>query len=138
MSQAPVMFEGREMSLEQAVDKGVMDLQSFLNGLQCQLRTLAAMDDLSEDPAEDFKEMIGYTDKADDAIDDMEMLFAELKDVTRQILGPCPKVLSQWYKDHKRIRKEQAAAAWAGARRKRWPLVSSMPGSPRCRNEAKK
>ena len=71
------------------------------------------MDDLSDDPAEDFKEMIGYTDKADDAIDDMEILFAELKDVTRQILGPCPKSLSQWYKDHKRIRKEQAAAAWA-------------------------
>jgi len=39
MSQAPVMFEGREMSLEQAIDKGIMDLQSFLNGLQCQLRT---------------------------------------------------------------------------------------------------
>jgi len=70
------------------------------------------MDDLSEDPAEDFKEMIAYTDKAD-AIDDMEMLFAELKDVTKQILGPCPKVLSQWYKDHKRVRKEQAATAWA-------------------------
>ena len=37
---------------------------------------------------DDLGEMIKLTDKADDAIDDMEYLMAELKGVTRQILRP--------------------------------------------------
>lgn len=110
MSQMSVAFDGQSMSLEQAIDKGIGQLQGFLNGLQCQLRTLAMMDDLSEDPVEDFKEMIGYTDKVDDAIDDMDLLFGELKDVTRQILGPCPKDCKLWYKGHVTERKVAAAA----------------------------
>ena len=110
MSQMSVAFDGQTMSLEQAVDQGINKLQSFLNAMQCQLRTLAGMDDLSDDPCEDFKEMISYTDKVDDAIDDMDMLFGELKDVTRQILGPCPKDLKPWHKEHVAKRKEAAAA----------------------------
>ena len=63
------------------------------------------MDDLAEDECDDFKQMLEYTDKTDDAILDMQHLMESLKDVTRQILGPCPKELKTFYKEHKEARK---------------------------------
>ena len=102
------MFEGKEIELESAIDKGISDIQQFLNNLQCYLRQLAAMDDLDEDEAEDFKAMLKFTDQADDAVDDMEYLMSELKNVTRQILGPCPKSIKEWYAGHKTTRKVAA------------------------------
>ena len=107
-SRMSVLFEGKEIELETALDKGITDLQKFLNNLQCYLRELAQMDDLDEDECEDFKEMIKKTDLADDAIDDMGYIMSELKGVTRQILGPCPKDIKTWYKEHKEARKAAA------------------------------
>ncbi len=104
-----VTFEGKEYNLEQAIDKGIGDLQQYLNDLQCYLRELAAFEVLDDDENEDFKQMTGYTDKADDAIDDMDVIFAELKAVTRQILGKCPKGAKAWYVAHKEERKRAAA-----------------------------
>ena len=110
ISQVSVAFEGTEMSLERAIDKGIIQLQDFLNGLQAHLRNLASLGDLSEDPVTDFQEMIKYTDATDDTIDDMEILFDELKSVNKQILGPCPKACKEWYKGHVTERKVAAAA----------------------------
>ena len=91
MSQMSITFDGQDMSFSDAIDKIFPQLQTYLNRLQCKERVLCGMDDLSDDPCEVFKMAIEHTNGADDDIEDMMLLFEQLKDVNRQILGPVPK-----------------------------------------------
>ena len=109
-SQMSITFDGQDMSFPDAIDKIFPQLQTHLNRLQCKERVLCGMDDLSDDPCEDFKMAIEHTNGADDDIEDMMLLFEQLKDVNRQILGPVPKVIKPWYKDLVAKRKEAVVA----------------------------
>lgn len=113
MSNASVVFEGKEYTLESAVRKGVTDIQQYLNDLECYMMQLANSEVLDEDEDEDFKMMLEKVEKADDAIDDMIVLFDGLKDVSMQILGPAPKGVKAWYKAHKEERKNKMVEARA-------------------------
>jgi hypothetical protein len=68
-----------------------------------QLRQVAQ----SEDRNDDFEEIVQFTDAIDDDVDSMIMLFEDLKTVSKQIRGPTPKDMKEWYLDHKLKRKEQ-------------------------------
>ena len=46
MSNMSVSYFGEEMELEQAIDSCFRDLQTFLNSLQCSLRSLATLSDM--------------------------------------------------------------------------------------------
>ena len=110
MADMQVLYEGKEMTLRQAAQKSIRDLQTFLNGIEGDLMAICEIDDLDDDPDKDFRKMIQITDATDDKINGVNMLFEKLTGVTRIALGPCPKVTRQWYKEHVAERKAALAA----------------------------
>ena len=84
------------------LDETVKGIQKHLNDLQLQLRQVAQ----SEDRNDDFEEIVEFTDKIEDDVDEMIFLFNDLKSVADQIKGPTPKDKKQWYLEHKLKRKE--------------------------------
>ena len=110
MADMQVLYEGQEMTLRQAAQKSIRDLQTFLNGIEQDLMAICEIDDLSPDPDTDFRKMIEITDATDDKINGVNLLFERLTGVTRIALGPCPKVTRPWYKQHVAERKAALAA----------------------------
>ena len=102
-SMCSVNFHGSEQSLEESLDTTVRELQSHLNSVQCNLRTLAA--DQDRDP--DFKEAIAEADKLEENIVRMIELFDELRGFCYDIVGsPLDMDEKVWLKKHKIERRE--------------------------------
>jgi ATP-dependent Lon protease len=98
-----VNFHGKECSLEESLDETVRSLQSHLNAVQMNLRTLAA--DQERDP--DFKESIAEADKLEENIVRMIELFDELKQYCYDLCGiPDSMEEKVWLKQHKIERRE--------------------------------
>ena len=102
-SQVSVNFHGKECSLEESLDETVRSLQSHLNAVQCNLRTLAA--DSERDP--DFKEAILEADKLETHIVEMVELFEELRGFCYDLVG-IPESMEEklWLKQHKIEKRE--------------------------------
>lgn len=102
-STVSVNYHGKECSLEESLDETVRNLQSHLNAVQCNLRTLAA--DQERDP--DFKEAIGEADKLETHIVQMVELFEELRGYCYDLVG-LPESMEEklWLKQHKIERRE--------------------------------
>ena len=115
-----VTFQGAEMSLEAALDMLIRDMQGALNGLQCKLRELAAVEDQQIDEEEDFKMAVELDDDTNDLVLLMTSLLKELPAISKDILGKPPPALREWHKQHVLTRKaEQAAEKQRAAEAKR-------------------
>ncbi len=102
-SSISINYNGQEMDLEQMLDETCKGIQHHLNDLQMQLRQVAQSDDRNDD----FHEIIEFTDAIEDDIDEMIVLFEDLKSVAAQIRGKTPPDMKEWYLDHKLKRKEK-------------------------------
>ena len=100
-----VSFRGEELELEQALDKLYRDIQENLNISQCSVRQLAVIPEQDDDfleAAKVYLDIEGYVEM-------LLKLFKELRAVSKQVLGPCPKELKVEFADLLAQRKEEAA-----------------------------
>ena len=104
-----VSFQGKEMSLEEALDQTIRGVQNSLNDLQVALRQLANVEEQAIDTEEDFKEAVKLEDTTSDLVNDLVNLLEELPSIASDIRGRCPKELKDWFTDHKLRRKEAQA-----------------------------
>lgn len=102
-SSISINYNGQEMDMEGMLDETIRGIQHFLNDLQMTLRNVAASDDRNDD----FPEIVELTDRIEDDVDNMILLFEDLKTVANQIRGKTPPDMKDWYLDHKLKRKEQ-------------------------------
>lgn len=102
-SSISINYNGEDMDLEHMLDETVRGIQHYLNDLQMTLRNVAASDDRNDD----FPEIVELTDRIENDVDDMIVLFEDLKTVATQIRGKTPPDMKEWYLDHKLKRKEQ-------------------------------
>jgi hypothetical protein len=104
-----VSFRGDgEIDLETCLDELYKDVQQNLNNSQCSVRELAR---LTED--DDYIECLGVHWAVVDYVDVLADLFKELKEVSKQVLGPCPKPLKEEVKKLTEDRKNKHARAKA-------------------------
>ena len=86
-SQMSVSVFGDEMPIDEALDQIFLDLQSNLNSCHCSIRSLA----MSDERADTFLEAGGLVLEINGFADEIQTLFRELKSVSKQLLGRCPK-----------------------------------------------
>lgn len=104
-SNCSVSFQGKEMSLEEALDETCRGVQSRLNELQVVLRNMASIENQDLDELDDFKECVELEEQTTDLIEELTNLLSELPGIAGEIRGKCPKELKDWYKQHKDERK---------------------------------
>ena len=105
-----VQFDGREISLEQALDEVIRGTQNKLNQLQCNLRQLAAAEGgeqaFGETKLEDFQYCVNLEDECCDLVAGLCELLVELPEIARDIAGKPEDAESKaWWKQHKLERK---------------------------------
>ena len=94
-----------EVELETALDELYRDIQQNLNHSQCSVRELARLRE-----EDDFMECIHIDFAIKDYVDILNNLFKELCDISKQVLGPCPKEYREDYKkicDERRQKKKR-------------------------------
>jgi hypothetical protein len=98
-----VNFQGKEMTLEQALDDTIRGVQQILNDLQCNLRGMATLEDQKLDDVEDFKEAVKLEDETNDLVSSLTNLLSELPIIAAEIRGetPADKECKAWYAQHK-------------------------------------
>ena len=99
-----VSINGEEMDLETAINDVFVGIQRHLNESQTSLRTLAML--IEKDDIE-FRESVAYSDKIDDDIDQMMLLFKSLKSVVKQIICKPESEDKEWFRLHLAERKIQ-------------------------------
>ena len=97
-----INFRGEEVEVDVAIDSLFQEIQQNLNNCQCSLRELS----MSEERADTFLEAVGHHFEIDDYVDTLLSLFSELKGVSKQCLGTCPKEHKDEYKKLVDDRKE--------------------------------
>jgi hypothetical protein len=111
MSDMSVSFQGSEVPLETALDEVFLQMQEYVNGIHCNTREFVGMFDQDDD----YLLELDKTLEVHDSIDDMALLFKELKSVLKQCLGKPPAELKAQVKTkldaHKAARKAKAASA---------------------------
>ena len=104
-----VLFQGQEMTLEQALDKTFKDVQGGLNSLQRNLEQLAVLEEQFLEDS-DYKRAVELEDSTTDLTSMLTELLSELPEIAGDIRGPPPDSLKIWYKEHKLRRKAMATA----------------------------
>lgn len=90
-----ISFRGDDnMPVDEALDLLFRELQSNLNRTQCSIRELAN----SEEKNDTFLEAAEHYFAIDNYVDVLLGLFTELKSVSKQVLGTCPKEYKEEYK----------------------------------------
>lgn len=97
-----ISYNGEEIELETALDELYKDIQQNLNHSQCSIRELAR---LRED--DDFMDCIYIDFAIQDYVEHLTTLFSELKNISKQVIGPCPKEYKDDYKKICNDRKEK-------------------------------
>ena len=98
-----VSFRGEEVDMSECIDQLFIDIQNNLNNCQCVIRELA----MSEEHSDTFLEAMGFHHQIEDFVDVLTGLFAELKGVSRDCVGKCPKEYKEEYKAIIDKRKEE-------------------------------
>jgi hypothetical protein len=102
MSTMSISINGEEVVLETALDKTFSDLQTALNGLHCNTRECCMI--LDQD--NDFETMVGKGDDVNNGIDEMMLLFKDLKSIIKQVmLKPDGQEEKDWLKQHRETQK---------------------------------
>ena len=100
-----VAFDGKVMSLEEALDENFRQIQKMLTGLHVKMRQLAALTEQEIDEDEDFRESVLFEDDAFDFVTGMVRLLEEIPLMARTITGTAPAECKEWYTAHKAARK---------------------------------
>ena len=120
-SMMSVSVFGEEMTLNNAMDQVFKEIQSRINNCHCSIREMSMMDDRNEPYIESLK----IHCDVDEFITELGALFKELKSVSKQVLGKCPKeekqecdeymskrkVEREYRKAQEKIEKEMAKAS---------------------------
>jgi hypothetical protein len=105
-SETSVSYNGQEVMLEVAIDDVFKKLQTFLNSLQCSLRTLCMLIDQDGD----YQEAVRLNDELEDGVEGMDHLFKDLKNITSQVMiKPETPEEKEFLKSHKLERKTKKA-----------------------------
>jgi hypothetical protein len=83
MSTMSVSIFGEEVVLETAVDNIFIKIQTSINDTHCEVRNLC----MDLDRENDFKISYEHHDSICNYVDDLNVLFKELKSVSSQVLG---------------------------------------------------
>ena len=90
-----VSFRGEdEMDVGEALDVLFSEMQNNLNSCHCSVRQLA----MSEERADTYMEAAEFHLNIEIYVDTLAGLFKELKSVSKQVLGPCPKEYKNEFK----------------------------------------
>ena len=89
-----VSFRGEEMDVSDALDLLFRDLQKNLNHCHCSVRQLAQC----EERADTFMEAAEFDFQIQDYVDGLGVLFKELKQVSKDVLGKPPPEYKEEYK----------------------------------------
>lgn len=97
-----VGHRGDAMTLDDALDETIRDLQKHLNMVQVKLREIATI--VEQDP--EFKEEVKLSDELDDNLRNMEWLFTDLRFMAYDLITiPDEPDDKAWFKQHKIERK---------------------------------
>ena len=108
MSTMSVSVFGEEVILEKAIDDIFIKIQDNINNTHCSVRNMCM--DLERD--NDFKISYEHHDTICTYVDDLAMLFKELKSVSSQVLGkPDTTEDKQWLKEKIERKKIEAQMA---------------------------
>jgi hypothetical protein len=102
-------FGENEMDFEEAVNKVFAELQTFVNDLQCGVRTLAMV----EEQDSDYMRALGIWHELDSNISGALGLFTELRSIAKQVLGRPPKDMKEEVKTQLAKWKAEVVAAKA-------------------------
>src|SRR3954452_2238384 len=89
-----VSFDGRVMTLEEALDDNFRQIQRMLTNLNVEMRQLAAKTEQEIDEDEDFKESVLFEDSATDR---MVRLLEEIPPMAHMITGTAPAACKEWF-----------------------------------------
>jgi predicted CoA-binding protein len=104
MSNMSITMGGVEIDLETLLSQTYRDLQANLNESEFQLRTLAML----EEQDGSFEDAVKHVDKIVENIDNMVLLFKDLKKVAGQIRGlPDNEEDKIWYNLHLQKKKQE-------------------------------
>ena len=90
-----VSFRGEEMDVSDALDLLFRDLQENLNHCHCSVRQLAQC----EERADTFMEAAEFDFQIQNYVDELTVLFKELKQVSKDVLGKPPPEYKDEYKE---------------------------------------
>ena len=90
-----VSFRGEEMDVSDALDLLFRELQENLNHCHCSVRQLAQC----EERADTFMESAEFDFQIQDYVDGLTVLFKELKQVSKDVLGKPPPEYKDEYKE---------------------------------------
>ena len=83
MSMASVSYCGSEMPLSQALDECFTELRGTLNSLHCYTREIGMLAEQDADYLEGLRKSLQISD----GVDEIMVLFTELKSVVKQVIG---------------------------------------------------
>ena len=98
-SEISVSFHGKEVSLEEAIDSTMTNIQNYLNKLQQALRCLAMIPD-QECGDDVFKASVEMELEINEFVDAICDCADELTPIAAEIRGPAPPSCKEWYKHY--------------------------------------
>jgi hypothetical protein len=105
-----VVFNGEVVPPEQALDKGMIGIQRFLNNLHMEMRKLACLTEQQIDEEEDFRESVEFAEHSSDLVTKLVWLLDEVFLLVVRFQGKAPTECKAWYVEHKAQRKVTLAA----------------------------
>jgi hypothetical protein len=127
-SEISVSYNGNEMSLEEALDRCMREVQNYMNHLQSSMRQLAALDE-QEIGDELFQEATRVDLEVQELVDNIHESTNELSEISEQIRGKPPSpAAKKWFAEHRRAlkdRKQKEAAAKAAKKEAEKAAVAS-------------
>jgi hypothetical protein len=104
MSNMSITMGGVEVDLETLLGQTYRDLQANLNESEFQLRTLAML----EEQEGSFEDAVRHVDKIVENIDNMILLFKDLKKISNELKGkPSDEQEKAWYNLHLENKKQE-------------------------------
>ena len=113
MSSISVVCDGKEQTLEEALDYVMIEIQRRLNNLHMEMRRLACLTEQEIDEIDDFKESVLFRDTSVDYVTGLVRLLEEIPPMANDLVGKSPPECKEWYTVHVAERKTKLAAELA-------------------------
>ena len=113
MSSISVVCDGKEQTLEEALDYVMIEIQRRLNNLHMEMRRLACLTEQEIDEIDDFKESVLFRDTSVDYVTRLVRLREEIPPMANDLVGKPPPECKEWYTEHVAERKTKLAAELA-------------------------
>ena len=112
MSSISVVCDGKEQTLEEALDYVMIEIQRRLNNLHMEMRRLACLTEQEIDEIDDFKESVLFRDTSVDYVTGLVRLLEEIPPMANDLVGKSPPECKEWYTVHVAERKTKLAAKY--------------------------